>query len=109
MTAQTKAVASRAGGRSAWVPLLLRSLPLKIAVVFICLLWSVPTMGLFVSSLRPAQKITQTGWWEAILAPFQAGQWTLANYQQVLGSEGTVTIRLLMNALPMPSLAMTVE
>lgn len=88
MTAQGKAVASRAGARRAWVPLMLRSLPLKIAVVVICLLWSIPTMGLFVSSFRPAQKITQTGWWEAILAPFQSGQWTLANYQQVLDSEG---------------------
>jgi alpha-glucoside transport system permease protein len=88
MTAQGKAVASRAGARTAWVPVLMRSLPLKIAVVFICLLWSLPTLGLFVSSFRPAQAITQNGWWEALLAPFQTGQWTLQNYQQVLAGEG---------------------
>ena len=61
MTAPGRAAVSRAEARTAWVPLLMRSLPLKIAVVFICLLWSVPTLGLFVSSFRPAQKITQTG------------------------------------------------
>jgi alpha-glucoside transport system permease protein len=88
MTAQGKAVPSRAGARTAWVPLFMRSLPLKIAVVFICLLWSVPTLGLFVSSLRPGQAITSTGWWEALLNPLKAGQWTLANYQQVLAGEG---------------------
>jgi alpha-glucoside transport system permease protein len=88
MTAQGKAVVSRAGGRTAWVPLFVRSLPLKVAVVLICVLWSVPTFGLFVSSFRPATAITSTGWWEALLHPFNAGQWTLANYQQVLAGEG---------------------
>jgi alpha-glucoside transport system permease protein len=87
MTAPARSVTS-VGPRVAWVPVLLRSLPLRIAVVAICLLWSLPTLGLFVSSFRPAQKITQTGWWEAIINPLQAGQWTLQNYQQVLDSEG---------------------
>jgi alpha-glucoside transport system permease protein len=88
MTAQGKAVPSSAGARRAWVPLFMHSLPLKIGVVFICLLWSVPTLGLFVSSFRPAQAITTTGWWEALLNPLKVGQWTLANYQQVLAGEG---------------------
>ena len=88
MTAPAKAIPSRVGPRAAWVPWLMRSLPLRIGVVLICLLWSLPTLGLFVSSFRPAQKITQTGWWEALINPFQTGQWTLQNYQQVLDSEG---------------------
>jgi alpha-glucoside transport system permease protein len=88
MTAEGKAVARKSGARTAWVPLFMHSLPLKIAVVAICLLWSLPTFGLFVSSFRPGQAITQTGWWETILNPLKAGQWTLANYQQVLAGEG---------------------
>ena len=88
MTAQGKAVAPNVGPRTAWIPWLMRSLPLRVAVVLICILWSLPTFGLFISSFRPAQQITTTGWWEALLSPFQAGQWTLQNYQQVLAGEG---------------------
>src|SRR5512141_212315 len=88
MSAQGNAVTSKAGSRTAWVPWFMRSLPLKIAVVAICLLWSLPTMGLLVSSFRPANQVLQSGWWEALLSPFQAGQWTLQNYQFVLDSQG---------------------
>ena len=31
--------------------------------------------------------ITQTGWWTALIHPFEQG-WTLQNYQQVIGSNG---------------------
>jgi alpha-glucoside transport system permease protein len=79
---------TQARSRSAWRPWLMRSAPLRLGVVLICLLWSLPTMGLLVSSFRPGDKITQTGWWEALLHPFEAGQWTLNNYAQVLNSEG---------------------
>lgn len=88
MSAQGKAVVAGVGPRRAWVPLLMRSLPLKIAVVFICLLWSVPTLGVFVTSFRPSQQTLQSGWWDALLNPLRSGQWTLSNYQQVLESEG---------------------
>ena len=89
MTAEAQPIAqTKAGGRTAWRPAFIRSAPLRIAVVLICVLWSLPTMGLLVSSFRPAQKITQTGWWEALLHPFGSGQWTLNNYSQVLASEG---------------------
>lgn len=30
---------------------------------FICLIWIIPTAGLFVSSFRPAHDILETGWW----------------------------------------------
>jgi alpha-glucoside transport system permease protein len=32
--------------------------------------------------------ITQTGWWESFLHLFDANQWTLQNYQQVLAQNG---------------------
>ncbi|MDL2335356.1 MAG: carbohydrate ABC transporter permease [Chloroflexota bacterium] len=88
MTAPTKAAPRSVGPRTAWVPVLLRSLPVKVTVIVICVLWSVPTFGLLVSSFRPAQAITSTGWWTALLDPLKVGQWTFANYQQVLGGEG---------------------
>lgn len=63
-----------------------RRLPLRAAVVAICLIWSLPTLGILVSSFRDARGITQTGWWDALLHPFQT-QWTMTNYEAVLGSE----------------------
>lgn len=31
----------------------------------ICFIWLLPTLGLFISSFRPAADILQTGWWKA--------------------------------------------
>ncbi len=60
-----------------------RRLPLRIAVIAIAFIWSLPTLGVFVSSFRDARDIVATGWWTALLQPFQAN-WTLANYEAVL-------------------------
>lgn len=73
---------------AAWRPPLLRSLPLRIAVVAICFLWTLPTLGLLVTSVRDPSLITTSGWWTSLLHPFDPGQWTLSNYQTVLASEG---------------------
>ncbi len=57
---------------------MLDSLPLRLSVIVICFLWTLPTAGLFVSSFRNPQLITKTGWWTALIHPFEQGQWTLA-------------------------------
>jgi alpha-glucoside transport system permease protein len=62
--------------------------PIRIAVFGICFLWFLPTMGLLVTSVRDAQDITQTGWWTALLNPFDLSQWTLQNYANVLTADG---------------------
>ena len=54
-------------------------------VVVIAIIWSVPTLGLFISSFRPAADIHDTGWWTSLLPPWH---FTLANYQQVITSQG---------------------
>jgi len=61
----------------------------RVAVVIIVVIWSLPTVGLLISSLREPSAITQTGWWDALLHPFEsAQQWSLANYTTTLGAEG---------------------
>ncbi len=55
-----------------------------IAVLIGCL-WSIPTLGLFISSLRPASLIATTGWWKGLLPPWS---FTIENYQQVLQAHG---------------------
>src|SRR5205823_2092997 len=59
----------------------LRRGPLHLAVILICLIWTVPTIGLLVSSFRPPSLVSSTGWWTAASPPFQ---FTLENYQRVL-------------------------
>jgi len=72
----------------AWRPPLLRSLPLRISVFLICFLWTLPTLGLLVTSVRDPANITNSGWWTALLHPFEPNQWTLSNYQTVIASDG---------------------
>lgn len=90
MTAPARPVARRRTV-AAWRPAFIRSAPLRIAVVAICALWSIPTIGLLVTSVRNPADITTSGWWEALLNPFDQGQWTLGNYQAVIASEGFIT------------------
>ena len=63
-----------------------RRLPLRVAVIAIAIFWSISTLGIFISSLRDARDIQASGWWDALLSPFQT-QWTLMNYEAVLGGE----------------------
>jgi alpha-glucoside transport system permease protein len=48
--------------------------------IIIAVLWTIPTFGLFVSSLRPEQDIKTTGWWTFFSSP----AFTLENYNDVL-------------------------
>ncbi len=58
-----------------------RRLPLHAIVVLISLLWMTPTVGLLVSSFRPANLVSTTGWWTAFRTPIV---FTLENYTKVL-------------------------
>lgn len=50
------------------------------AAIIIAVLWTVPTIGLFISSIRPEGEIRSSGWWTFFTNP----NFTLANYQEVL-------------------------
>ncbi len=67
---------SRSGGRAGWI--------VKAALGAICLLWTVPTIGLLVSSFRGQQEVLTTGWWTVFASPLDFTQWTLESYQTVL-------------------------
>jgi alpha-glucoside transport system permease protein len=83
--AQTKQVASVA----AWRPAFMRSLPLRLSVLLICFLWTLPTLGLLVTSVRDPLLITKSGWWTSLLSPLDPpNQWTLSNYATVISSDG---------------------
>ena len=49
-------------------------------VIVMSILWTIPTFGLFVTSIRPAKEVASSGWWTIFTDP----QMTLGNYQTVL-------------------------
>ena len=53
-------------------------------VVVLTVLWTVPTLGLLVTSFRPKSAVGDSGWWTALLHP----SFTLENYNTVLVSGG---------------------
>lgn len=52
----------------------------SLVAVLIAVFWTVPTLGLLVTSFRPEAEIKSTGWWTFFAHPSV----TLSNYQQVL-------------------------
>ena len=64
-----------------------------IAIV-IAVLWTVPTLGLLVTSFRPELDIRRSGWWTAFTDP----QFTIDNYNEVLYG-GTNFASLFFNSL----------
>jgi alpha-glucoside transport system permease protein len=61
--------------------------PVKLAIVFIVIVWLVPTAGILISSFRPPALVDTTGWW-TVFTNIGDNMWTLENYREVLRSEG---------------------
>ncbi|MEV8250395.1 carbohydrate ABC transporter permease [Microbacterium sp. NPDC076768] len=62
----------------------------SVASILIAVLWTIPTLGLFISSFRPRDQIQSSGWWEFFANP----QVTLENYVDVLQS-GTTQLTMI--------------
>ena len=59
--------------------------PIHIALGIVSLIWLLPTVGLLITSFRPASEILSTGWWEVFAGRIS---FTIDNYTEVLASQG---------------------
>ena len=53
-----------------------------VTMTLLALLWTIPTLGLLVTSFRTRDDAASSGWWTALFNPFNA-QWTTSNYSGV--------------------------
>ncbi len=65
-----------------------QKIPLHFTIIFISLIWSLPSIGLFISSFRNPDDIRSTGWWTIFEHPFNFTQYQLTNYTDVINAEG---------------------
>ncbi len=69
--------------REPWTKRLVRATargPLHVVLIAIALFWLLPTIGLFVASLRPSSENAENGWWNVLGEPSQL---TFENYRTI--------------------------
>ncbi len=62
----------------------LAGVPVRLFVLAVVLIWTIPTLGLLVSSFRTQQAIAASGWWQGLFNFTNFEQWTTNNYERVL-------------------------
>ncbi|MDQ3898486.1 MAG: carbohydrate ABC transporter permease [Actinomycetota bacterium] len=82
----------------------------RITIVAVVLLWTIPTLGVLISSFRPEPLVNGTGWWTALAHPFRGAEWTLENYRTALstGGFGNAFLNSLAVAIPSTVIPITV-
>lgn len=78
-----------------------RSLFSIVTMTLLALLWSVPTLGLLVTSFRTREDAAGSGWWTALFNPFGTG-WTTDNYRRVFENQdmGSAFLNAIVVAIP---------
>lgn len=61
--------------------------PVKLVILFIVIVWVIPTVGVLISSFRPPAAVDANGWW-TVFSNLGSNEWTFSNYSDVLTSEG---------------------
>jgi alpha-glucoside transport system permease protein len=76
-------------------------------VIVLVVVWTIPTLGLFITSFRDKQAIFDSGWWTVFTNP--QGAFTLDNYNQVLfGGDGLATAFLNTLAVTVPAVVIPI-
>jgi alpha-glucoside transport system permease protein len=80
---------------------------INVLVVALVLIWTIPTLGLFITSFRTKEAIFNSGWWTVFTNP--QGAFTLDNYEKVLfGGDGLATAFLNTLAVTIPAVVIPI-
>ncbi|MPY98796.1 MAG: ABC transporter permease subunit [Actinophytocola sp.] len=60
----------------------------RVALLVMVLVWTIPTIGLLVTSGREPTVVSNSGWWSVLSSPLDFTQWTAQNYDEVLTAQG---------------------
>ena len=63
-----------------------------LAVLFLVLLWTIPTFGLFVSAFRSAEQIELSGWWTALTSQEVQETIRLPRYENIVEENGAFVV-----------------
>lgn len=61
------------------------SIVVHILLVVLCIFWSLPTVGILITSFRPSDEVPRTGWWTVFFR--EGSEFSLDNYRQVLAGK----------------------
>ncbi len=62
--------------------------PIHIAIITIGFMWTLPSLGLLISSFRRRDDMLASGWWTVFWHPLEISQFYLGNYLEVINSAG---------------------
>jgi len=82
----------------------------SMAAIAIAVLWTIPTIGLFITSFRPEDDVKTTGWWTVLKNPGLGGL-TWSNYDAVLHGADTDLATYFVNTIviTIPSVLMPIS
>jgi alpha-glucoside transport system permease protein len=83
---------------------------IRITIIVIVILWSIPTLGVLVTSFRAEEFVNTSGWWTALAHPFEAAQWTIENYRVAIEGQqfGSAFMNSLAMAIPATVIPITI-
>lgn len=81
---------------------------LHFVIISVCIVWIMPSLGLFISSFRSRDDVISSGWWTVFGKFFDFSQYTLENYTEVLMTSGMGRAFINSLLITIPSTVITV-
>ncbi|MFI5825109.1 carbohydrate ABC transporter permease [Streptomyces rishiriensis] len=80
-----------------------RRLPTKLSMLLVCALWTVPTLGVVVTSFRSVDDASSSGWWTLLAHPGGFTHLTTGNYSKAIEQADLGTAFLNSMAITLPA------